>query len=70
MLNNTRDNKETMLILYFNARSLIPQLDKLCALNGIHTPNVTSVVESWLTLKFPPLVTMFFWRCKSINGWN
>ena len=49
-LDNSRDNNEALLILYFNARSLIP---KLCALVEIHNPGVISIVESWLCADIP-----------------
>ena len=52
-LDNTRNNNETLLILYFNARSLIPKLDELCALIEIHNPDDISIVESWLCADIP-----------------
>ena len=52
-LDNSRDNNEALLILYFNARSLIPKLDELCALVEIHNPDVISIVESWLCADIP-----------------
>ena len=42
-----------MVILYFNALSLIPKLDELCALVEIHNPDVISIVESWLCADIP-----------------
>jgi len=65
-LDNTRDNNETLLILYFNAQSLIPKLDELCALVEIHNPDVISIEESWLCgdipdneISIPHLITIF-----------
>jgi len=64
-LDNSRDSNEKLLILYFNARSLIPKLDELCALVEIHNPDVISIVESWLCADIPDNeisipVTIFF----------
>ena len=36
------------LILYFNARSLLPKLDILRVLCAIHTSDCVCIVESWL----------------------
>ena len=40
--------RNNLLILYYNARSLIPKLDELCAIVEAHNPDVISIVESWL----------------------
>jgi len=35
-------------ILYFNARSLYPKYDELCALSEVEKPNIICITESWL----------------------
>ena len=44
-----------MSIVYFNARSLIPKLDELCAIVEAHNPDVVSIVESWLCADIPDI---------------
>ena len=48
----TCTKKNNLLIVYFNARSLIPKLDELCAIVETHNPDV-SIVESWLCADIP-----------------
>ena len=49
----TCTKKNNLLIVYFNARSLIPKLDELCAIVETHNPDVVSIVESWLCADIP-----------------
>lgn len=49
----TCTKKNYLLIVYFNARSLIPKLDELCAIVEAHNPDVVSIVESWLCADIP-----------------
>ena len=37
-----------LIILYFNARSILPKLDELSALCKANSYDVVCVVESWL----------------------
>ena len=36
-------------IIYYNARSLLPQLDKLCAVTEAENPDIICIVETWLS---------------------
>ena len=38
-----------LTILYYNARSLFPKIDKLTALCMLHNPGIVCVVETWLS---------------------
>ncbi len=49
----SRDDNDTISILYFNARSLVPKLDELSAVIEAHNPDVVSIVESWLCADIP-----------------
>ena len=49
----TRTKRNNLSIVYFNARSLIPKLDELCAIVEAHNPDVVSIVESWLCADIP-----------------
>jgi len=42
------NNSNYLRILYFNARSLYPKYDELCALSEVEKPNIICITESWL----------------------
>ena len=42
-------------ILYFNARSIYPKLDELCALCVVERPDIICITESWLHEEILPL---------------
>ncbi len=39
---------DIMSIMYFNARSLVPKFDELCAIVQSSRPDIICIVESWL----------------------
>lgn len=39
---------QTLRILYFNARSILPKLDELRTLCAMDSPDVVCIVETWL----------------------
>ena len=43
-----RNNANSVSIMYFNARSIVPKFDELCLLVELHNPDIISIVESWL----------------------
>ena len=45
---STATESAYMPILYYNARSIIPKFDELCALVEIHSPKLICIVETWL----------------------
>ena len=45
---NNLNNINSVNILYFNARSLLPKIDNLKALCSAHSPDIICIVESWL----------------------
>ena len=38
-----------MLIMYYNARSILPKYDELCVAVDVHKPDVICIVETWLS---------------------
>ena len=40
---------ENLSILFYNARSLLPNFDELCALHENNRPGVVCIVETWLS---------------------
>ena len=36
-------------VIYYNARSLIPKIDELCAIAEAKHPDIICIVESWLS---------------------
>ena len=38
-------------IIYYNARSLLPKLDELCAVTEAETPDIICIVETWLSIE-------------------
>ena len=42
------NNSNYVRILYFNARSLYPKYDELCAFSEVEKPNIICITESWL----------------------
>ena len=40
---------ETLDILYYNARSLLPKLDDIRVLSAAESPDIICVVETWLS---------------------
>ena len=45
---STVNESACLPILYYNARSIIPKFDELCALVEIHSPKLICIVETWL----------------------
>ena len=41
-------NSNSMTIMYYNARSLIPKYDELCVTMEAHNPDMICIVETWL----------------------
>ena len=41
--------KTGMSIMYFNARSIMPKFDELCAIVQSSQPDIICIVESWLS---------------------
>ena len=39
---------DSVTILYYNARSLIPKIDELSVLCALQNPGIVCVVETWL----------------------
>ncbi len=44
---------DSLNILYYNARSLVPKLDELALLIDTHNPDVVCIVETWLSDDIP-----------------
>ena len=42
------DNVNSLTLLYFNARSLVPKYSELCAVVEAYNPDIVCIVESWL----------------------
>ena len=47
--NNCVPPSRPLHIIYYNARSLLPKLDELCAVVEASNPDVICIVESWLS---------------------
>ena len=45
---STVNESACLPILYYNARSIIPKFDELCALVEIHSHKLICIVETWL----------------------
>ena len=45
---NNMTNGNTIAFLYFNARSIIPKYDELCAIVAANSPDIVCIVETWL----------------------
>ena len=43
-------NSNSMTIMYYNARSLIPKYDELSVTMEAHNPDVICIVETWLSV--------------------
>ena len=48
-----RNNANSVSIMYFNARSIVPKFDELCLLVELHNPDIISIVESLLCADIP-----------------
>ena len=44
-----KHSNSKLIIVYYNARSLLPKIDELRAITEIKSPNVICIVESWLS---------------------
>ena len=44
---------DTLNILYFNARSVLPKISELQLLTKLHRPSIICIVETWLSQDIP-----------------
>ena len=64
------NNSNYLRILYFNARSLYPKYDELCALSEVEKPNIICITESWLHDGIPPSECYIpGYTCATEKGW-
>ncbi len=42
------EGANSLSILYFNARSIVPKFDELCAVVEVNNPDIICIVETWL----------------------
>ena len=59
-----RNNANSVSIMYFNARSIVPKFDELCLLVELHNPDIPlwshCCVLTFLTMRSASRVTMCF----------